>query len=842
MFCIQALVFLFLIRLRFPRNSSIADILVRRYGHPVLKLYRSVERLDYKIRKLKCDVDFLLSCQQQDLIPNFLRFKLYNRYLHHTRLYRNCQRQFLGKELASKQRSLKLLVDKLGPLSAHLRSSVSWLDFNHLSSLIERTNTASVSRVKFVQENKLRKLGYVNDNGVPYDKVIFNYSSKVLTDVEKKVLSKGLMYVLSNGKPDFIDHFCTFEMFFKNLLTHSFYDANNKGFGFFRSSLKHLAFSSFYNNNNGGGNDNSNSFVRNITREEYCVLKDLSKDTTIVIMKPDKGNGVVLLNKDDYVAKVLDILNDHTKFQRVHDDVLLTILNKEEKVNRFLRKLKAEGVVGESLYARLFATGSRPGILYGLPKVHKEGCPIRPIMSAIGTFNYKLSKFLVPLLAPITTNEYTVKDTFSFVKEVCDFDFDNCIMASFDVKSLFTNIPLNETIDICVDNLFCDNDIILGFNKQQLHKLLTLAASDCLFLFNQKIYKQTDGVAMGNPLGPTLANAFLSHHEKAWLDECPGEFKPLVYRRYVDDTFLIFRCSDHIPKILQYLNSKHPNIEFTSETESNGKMSFLDVLVSHSSNNSFTTSVYRKPTFTGLTTKFTSFIPIQFKRNLILTLTTRAFNICSNYFDLHSEFQFLKKCLSLNGFSKGFIDTYIGKQLRKLLNPKPPKITADRAVVYFPITFMGKSSFGLKNKLTRLLTEFYPQVNIRVIFKPKLIMQNLFKFKDAIPPELQASVVYAYRCHCCSAMYIGKSKRQYRVRIFEHLGRSLRTNRQLSKPPFSAIRQHAEDTDHPVKVDSFSILSSRPNAMELGVVETLLTIREKPSLCNNERSVELLCF
>ena len=273
--------------------------------------------------------------------------------------------------------------------------------------------------------------------------------------------------------------FVHLKCFFKNLLHHDFYDANNKSFGFFRSSLKHLAFSSFY--------DNKNNFVHNVTREEYSALKALSKDPSIVIMKPDKGNGVVLLNKDNYISKVLDILNDHTKFERILDDPLLTTLNKEEKVNRLLRKLKAEGVIDDALYTRLFATGSRPGILYGLPKVHKEGCPIRPILSAIGTYNYNLSKFLVPLLAPITTNEYTVKDTFGFVKEVCDFDFSNCVLASFDVKSLFTNIPLKETIDICIDELFYENDLVYGFSKQQLHKLLTLAVSDCLFLFNKNI-------------------------------------------------------------------------------------------------------------------------------------------------------------------------------------------------------------------------------------------------------------------------------------------------------------------------------------------------------------------
>ena len=134
-------------------------------------------------------------------------------------------------------------------------------------------------------------------------------------------------------------------------------------------------------------------------------------------------------------------------------------------------------------------------------------------MSAIGTFNYKLSKFLVPVLAPVTTNQYTIKDTFSFVKEICNRNFDDCVMASFDVKSLFTNIPLGETIDICINSLYGDSNDILNFSKLQLHKLLSLAATDCFFIFNENVYKQKDGVAMGNPLGPTLANAFLAYHE-----------------------------------------------------------------------------------------------------------------------------------------------------------------------------------------------------------------------------------------------------------------------------------------------------------------------------------------
>ena len=176
---------------------------------------------------------------------------------------------------------------------------------------------------------------------------------------------------------------------------------------------------------------------------------------------------------------------------------------------------------------------------------------------------------------------------------------------------------------------------------------------------------------MGNPLGPTLANAFLSYHESKWLEHCPVEFKPLMYRRYVDDTFLIFASPDHVNPFLNYLNSQHQNIEFTHETERDNKLNFLDVMV-QKTDSSFSTSIYRKPTFTGLTTKFTSAIPLQFKKNLILTLVTRAFNICSTYNALHLELQKIRDTLKLNGFPTNFTDTYIGKQLNRLIYSSSP--------------------------------------------------------------------------------------------------------------------------------------------------------------------------
>ena len=185
-------------------------------------------------------------------------------------------------------------------------------------------------------------------------------------------------------------------------------------------------------------------------------------------------------------------------------------------------------------------------------------------------------------------------------------------MASLDVESLFTNIPLEETIVNCIDDLFSYFDYQGSLSKFDLHQLLKLATTESFFLFDNKMYKQLDGVAMGLPLGPTLANAFLSHYEKIWLKDCPLEFKPVVYRRYVDDIFVLFKSQEHLPSFVNYMNSKHRNMKFTSEYENSNSFSFLDVKVTRCEDG-FSTSVFRKPTFSRVFTNFDIFISIHIR-------------------------------------------------------------------------------------------------------------------------------------------------------------------------------------------------------------------------------------
>ena len=138
---------------------------------------------------------------------------------------------------------------------------------------------------------------------------------------------------------------------------------------------------------------------------------------------------------------------------------------------------------------------------------------------------------------------------------------------------------MEETINICVDQLFLNNDKVNDLSKTEIHRLHSLVTAESYFIFDGEYYKQLDGVAMGSPLGPTLANAFLCYHEKKWLDNCPIAYKPLYYRRYVDDIFVLFSSPEHLQLFKDYLNQCHKNMSFTSESEVNNSMSFLDVRI-----------------------------------------------------------------------------------------------------------------------------------------------------------------------------------------------------------------------------------------------------------------------
>ena len=298
---------------------------------------------------------------------------------------------------------------------------------------------------------------------------IFNISNRKLTPTETKVLEKSLKYGIKNKKLDSYEILTNFEQLAQSLVSLEAKQNNDSRLAnidnktaFFKQ-LQSMATEFI---------ELSKTAIDNLTDAEHKALLELSKDQTIIITKADKGNAVVIQNKTDYQTKVHNLLTSTGKFKELNGD---ETIKRETRLQNYLRSISVSSKNGsseinEEVYNEIMPCGSRAGIMYGLPKIHKEGAPVRPIISAIGTYNYKLAKYLDRILKPLTTNSnYIIKDTFDFVNRVSKLQTNvNQRVVSFDVESLFTNIPTEETINIILNRAFKDSDEFHGMKRNTL--------------------------------------------------------------------------------------------------------------------------------------------------------------------------------------------------------------------------------------------------------------------------------------------------------------------------------------------------------------------------------------
>ena len=308
-------------------------------------------------------------------------------------------------------------------------------------------------------------------------------------------------------------------------------------------------------------------------------------------------------------------------------------------------------------------------------------------------------------------------------------------MVSYDVCSLFTNIPLSETIDIAV-KLILENKEDLKFSENELTKLFRFATAQTHLYFDGKIFDQVDGVAMGSPLGPALANLFMGYYEQKWLESDQGRLVKF-YHRYVDDIFCLFENEHQAQTFLDFLNIQHPNLKFTIEKEHMKQLPFLDVLNTRSDR--LTTSVYRKST--GLLQNYNSFVPFTYKKGLIKTLIDRTFRLNNRWVGFHLDLEKLKVILQKNEYPPKLIDKSVYRYLSKFT----------------------------ENKLEKLTKQFCKEgTNIKIVFST-FKLASLFSTKDKVPYGLKSYVVYKFLCAGCNASYVGETYRHISTRTHEHL-------------------------------------------------------------------------
>ena len=362
---------------------SIATYIPRRYGHHVLQAFRRTEHLIRKIEITKAHIHFLTTCQHRGLTPKFLHFKLYSqRHIGQTHT-RKFQDTLLGNEIKQHSKRLEELQQQHDTATQHLATFITTSDFDFLFDVTMSTANRIQHDCKLRHDRKLKDLGFNPDiaSSLKPDDVIFNQSNITLSEVEKRALARGLNFSVSPSKLKLPQHLLPFETLLVDLEQQPI-NQIEQGWDQCTTSIKNIALNSYYVKNH---------CKPNLPEDEFKALLNLSKNKNIIITRPDKGNGIVIMNKQDYHSKMYDILNDQTKFKAVDGNIYKNTIKLENRVWTFLRKLKSNQVINLKQYDILKPTGSTPGRLYGLPKVHKENTPCRPVLSAINTATYSLA-------------------------------------------------------------------------------------------------------------------------------------------------------------------------------------------------------------------------------------------------------------------------------------------------------------------------------------------------------------------------------------------------------------------------------------------------------------------
>ena len=211
-------------------------------------------------------------------------------------------------------------------------------------------------------------------------------------------------------------------------------------------------------------------------------------------------------------------------------------------------------------------------------------------------------------------------------------------------------------------------------------------------------------------------------------------------------------CLDQFKR---YMNSQHPNMNFTSESELDNALAFLDVYVSRECNG-FVTSVYRKPTFSGVYTNFDSYIPTSYKSGLVYTLLYRSYMICTTWHQVDKEFSVIRSFMLKNGYPSELFDRTLTFFLNKLYTAKPSMQSVESKVKNYQIIlpYLGSFTKRLEKRVKQGLNEHLPNVKIRFVYRASTRLRNLFAFKDRIPSYIRSGFVYKFTCASCKAVYI----------------------------------------------------------------------------------------
>jgi len=471
-------------------------------------IFRKLEKFCIKLTNVEQHILFNEQCLQHNIFPVYTNIKLHDATTGAQKFVSGFRRNLIVTQIEQqKQEILKTQAQidneklKLGNLVQCRLKFDAYMCF--LSRLCER-------RTMEVRIKHERKLCQLYGEKLPTKEVIskvVNLTNIVIDNEINEILELGLNCHLKT-KPSPLVKKIEIEKLYETIKRKS----DDKKLKIVNDEMLRCELKRF-------GLRPSVDFNRDLlSKKQYGVLKEFCSRDDIIIRKADKTSTIVVMCRNDYVNKLDEMLSDTNKFRKLKKD---STENIKKDINGIIDTVNAK--CSGNIFSKLEGHYS-PGYMYGNPKIHKniEDPPLRPIISQIGTPVYDIAKKINELIVQYMPKKYVVNSTHEFVA-LCKSVTQPSHIASLDVESLFTNVPVQETIDIILEHVYNHPTLKRpSIPQQSLRSLLLICTTQCPFRSAQgQLYVQTDGVSMGSPLGPTFANYYMCQIENNVIPSLP---------------------------------------------------------------------------------------------------------------------------------------------------------------------------------------------------------------------------------------------------------------------------------------------------------------------------------
>lgn len=534
----------------------------------------------------------------------------------------------------------------------------------------------------------------------------------------------------------------------------------------------------------------------------YRSLQNKIQQNDLVVSKADKGNTVVILERNSYIQKVNDVIQG-SDFEKLRSDPTRIFTEQLKNVTKHVSYISPNSL------KYVVPMNPRSPMLYGLPKIHKVNIPIRPVVSYIGAPAYNLSRHLNYLLKLKSnyTPKFSLKNSLQLIDKIKDVTLPRgARLLSLDVESLFTNVPYQECLQILEGH----------FERQRMHpgevdELISLTKT-CMdqnyFRFENQYYKQKEGLAMGSPLSPLMADIFMDHFENTHIIDQPNI---LYYYRYVDDIIICWTGTlRQIDLFVNKINSKHSKIKFKLELEDNNSKSlnFLDLTISRIGNK-HDFRIYRKPTYTDVTIPVSSCHPIQHKLAAYRSFVHRLMSVPLSQDNYNRELNIIYHMAKRNGYNRSMIDGLIKGKRRNIVRSLLYPVQQDKPQKYLgSLTYLG----AISDKVSKILF----RNEIRVAYKTNNSLRQICNGKDKLENNKKAGI-YKLICDECNAVYIGQTGRNFQTRYKEHM--AAYTN---NCPERSHFAKHLIESSHSLNNNhTYNILHTCDKGFRMSVLECL---------------------